>query len=80
VRTDFLTRLYFVSQLHPDQVLPLLDAQEAQVRCGIARLKKQLPEIPAEQLVNRLGVELRINQLTALVKWLVVCRKRFTSR
>ena len=77
VRTDFMTRLHFVSQLYPDQVLALLDAQESQAHKGIARLNKQLPEIPESQQVNRLGVNLRIRQLTALVQWLDVCRKHY---
>jgi hypothetical protein len=72
-----LTRLHFVAQLYPDRVRPLLDAQEAQAREGIARLKRELPQIPRTQQVNRLGVELRIRQLTALVRWLAVCRKRY---
>ena len=77
VRTDFLTRLHFVSQLYPGQVPALLDAQEAQAIKGIARLKKQLPNIPEAQTVNRLGVELRLRQLSALVQWIEVCRKRY---
>jgi len=79
VRTDFMTRLHFVSQLYPDQVPALLDAQEAQAHAGIARLKKQLPGIPESQHVNRLGVDLRIRQLTALVDWLVVCRSHYRA-
>ena len=78
VRTDFMTRLHFVAQLYPDQVLSLLNAQEEQAHKGIARLKKQLPEIPETQWVNQLGVDLRIRQLAALVEWLTVCRKRFS--
>lgn len=79
VRTEFLTRLHFVAQLQPDQVLPLLDAQEAHAIESIARLKQELPSIPKAQQVNRLGVDLRIRQLTTLVKWLAVCRKHYAT-
>ena len=77
VRTDFLTRLHFVAQLHPDQVMGLLDDQKRQAIVGIARLQGQLRELPAEQTVNQLSIELRVRQLTSLLQWLDDCRSRF---
>ena len=75
IRVEFTTRLYFARAIEPDLARTLIDAQVAETRTGLARLQEMLGEIPEEQTFNRLGLELRIRQLTSILDWLAACRK-----
>ncbi|NJM42517.1 MAG: hypothetical protein HC853_18155 [Anaerolineae bacterium] len=77
VRTDFLTRLHFMAQLHPDRVVSLLDAQRQQAIIGIARIQASLDAVTAEQTANKLGLQLRVRQLNSLLQWLDDCDAQF---
>ncbi len=79
VRVEFLARLYFTHMLYPQLVPRLVDQQIAVVQGGLVRLERLLPTVDPEQVINRLGVELRINQLRSLLDWLRQCRSRFLN-
>jgi DNA-binding PadR family transcriptional regulator len=75
IRVEFTTRLYFVHTLNPEQAASLIAAQSTAIQEGLARLGKNLARIPPEQTFNRLGLELRLNQLRAILAWLEECRE-----
>lgn len=74
IRVEFTTRLYFASLLDPPKALKLIDAQVASTQAGLQRLLRDLAALPAEQIFNRLGLELRISQLESILAWLEKCR------
>jgi hypothetical protein len=51
----------------------LIDDQLVETRAGLARLEQRLNNIPLEQTFNRLGLGLRIRQLTLITDWLEGC-------
>jgi PadR family transcriptional regulator AphA len=77
IRLEFITRLYFAQKLAPERILPLLEAQTAEVQNALARLEASLATLPDGQKFNRLSLQLRIQQLKSILDWLVECRKTF---
>jgi DNA-binding PadR family transcriptional regulator len=75
IRVEFTTRLYFIHSLEPTKAPLLLEAQSAEIQRGLTRLGKTLAEMPPGQTFNRLGLELRLNQLKAILAWLAECRQ-----
>jgi PadR family transcriptional regulator, regulatory protein AphA len=73
IRVEFTTRLYFVSILAPQQAHRLIDVQIAKTQAGLKRLNARMEELPAGQVFNRLGLELRISQLHSILTWLESC-------
>lgn len=80
IRTEFLTRLFFTLKLRPGDVAGLIDAQAEQVRAVMAQLAEQKTRAIGDQLVDQLGIELRLNQLAAMLGWLSACRRRVVAR
>jgi len=74
IRVEFVTRLYFAQQRDPALAGELLAAQGREVRAGLERLQSQMAETPEEQVFNRLGLQLRIQQLVSILDWLDECR------
>ncbi|HEX9617843.1 MAG TPA: PadR family transcriptional regulator [Anaerolineales bacterium] len=74
IRVEFITRLYFASQVGPEAANALIDSQVEETRKGLARLQKMFADLPSEQAFNRLGLELRIKQLSSILDWLEECR------
>jgi PadR family transcriptional regulator, regulatory protein AphA len=78
MRLEFITRLYFVQRAGGSkEIQTMLDEQTITTGVNIARLEHSLENVPAEQIFNRLGLELRIKQLKSLLEWLDDCRKLF---
>jgi DNA-binding PadR family transcriptional regulator len=75
IRVEFTTRLYFAQASDPLLAHRLIEAQEQEVQSGLRHLKAALVNIPANQVFNRLGLELRIRQLTSILEWLANCRE-----
>ena len=73
IRVEFTTRLYFALARKHCLARNLIDAQAAAIRSGLARLETSLDELPAGQRFNRLGLALRIGQLTSILDWLDTC-------
>jgi DNA-binding PadR family transcriptional regulator len=77
IRLEFITRLYFAQKLAPEKFIPLLEAQTAEVQNALSRLDASLAVLPDVQTFNRLGLQLRIQQLKSILDWLYECRKAF---
>jgi DNA-binding PadR family transcriptional regulator len=75
IRLEFLTRLYFTRQLNPPRAQALIDAQINETRRGLERLYRLREATPQGQLINRLGLELRIRQIESILEWLEGCRQ-----
>jgi DNA-binding PadR family transcriptional regulator len=74
IRVEFTTRLYFAAQESQARAEALIDAQVAETQAGLGRLQSLLSELPPDQVYNRLGLELRLSQLAAVLGWLECCR------
>ena len=70
LRVEFLTRLYFAAQMGESLSSRLVQEQVATTQRDILRLQKHYDEIPTDQVYNRLGVELRIRQMLAILSWI----------
>jgi PadR family transcriptional regulator, regulatory protein AphA len=70
IRVEFLTRLFFASQISPDLAPRLIQEQAARARADLERLQARLETTPQAELFNRLGLELRIQHMLVLVEWL----------
>ena len=75
IRVEFLTRLYFAQTVGVDDARAVIDAQLAAIQSGLERLNAILVDLPEEQVFNRLGLDLRIRQLTSILSWLEDCRE-----
>jgi len=80
IRLEFITRLYFTQKFATENLLPILDAQAAEINASLTRLEVDQASIPAGQTFNRLGLGLRTQQLRSVLNWLVECRKAFANK
>ncbi len=74
IRVEFLTRLYFAQQEDPEWAASLILGQMVETQRGMSQLHRKLDNLPTEQIINRLGVELRVRQLASVLEWLEECR------
>ena len=74
IRVEFTTRLYFVLEIDPNLAEEIIARQIAETRSGLQRLAAMQSSIPADQIFNRLGLDLRIRQLGSILEWLDSCR------
>jgi len=72
-RVEFTSRLYFARTMDKELAHRLIDDQIVETRVGLARLEQRLSNIPPEQIFNRLGLDLRVCQLTLICGWLESC-------
>lgn len=74
IRVDFITRLYFAARLHPELAPGMVQVEINAARAVLHDLQTDLAAMPAvEQRFNRLALELRIRQLSAVIDWLNTC-------
>ena len=76
IRVEFATRLFFAYYRDVHLSNDLIQKQVEEVEAGLIRLENSLAELPEEQLFNRLGLELRIRQLSSVIEWLHECRRK----
>jgi DNA-binding PadR family transcriptional regulator len=74
IRVEFLTRLYFTYAIKPQAASSLIDTQIAATQAGLAHLTEMLATLPPGQTFSRLGLELRLRQLTSMLEWMAECR------
>ena len=77
IRLEFVTRLYFLRIYMPEKLTQAFDRQRKEAESHIQRLRKTLAGLPEEQIYNRMRVDLRLNQLNAVLEWLVDSQKYF---
>jgi PadR family transcriptional regulator AphA len=79
IRIEFTTRLYFAYALDPDLAAQLIEAQILAIQAGLKRLEAQQASLPGEQIFNRMGLDLRIRQLSSILDWLASCQDILNS-
>ena len=80
IRVEFITRLYFASLLGADTPTRLIQAQVEETRRGLQQLEAMLEQVPLEQAFNRLGLDLRLRQLQAVLEWLEDAQVGYAGR
>jgi DNA-binding PadR family transcriptional regulator len=73
IRLEFITQLYFTRKYAPINLKSLLDLQFAEINTTIHNLELNITELPADQIFNRLSLQLRIKQLSSVLDWLNEC-------
>ena len=77
IRLEFLTRLYFTLQYHPDQAARIYETQCLEIRASIQRLESLLAHLPPNQPYNRLSLDLRLRQLRLIRDWMHEIQAQF---
>ena len=80
VRLEFLTRLYFATELSPRKVGGIYEAQDREVTTAIRKLRLLLSQVPEGQTFNRMSLELRLRQMELVRLWLQEIRIKFAIR
>ena len=75
IRMEFVTRLYFLNLYMPEKLNQAFARQRMETEHNIHRLEKICVELPAEQICNRMSLELRLKQLKIVLEWLDDCQK-----
>jgi DNA-binding PadR family transcriptional regulator len=73
IRIEFLTRLFFARRMGAELCARLLAEQTAAVTQVLARLQAHAADVPPGQVINRLGLDLRIRQTQTLLDWMKTC-------
>ena len=79
IRLEFVTRLYFLRMYMPEKLAQAFNRQRAEAESRLRQLEKTLAELPDEQVYNRMSLDLRIEQLHAVLDWLVESQEYFTT-
>ena len=79
IRVEFTTRLYFALLISQEYTHQLIDAQMVETQVGLERLKTMQAQVPPEQTINWLGLDLRIRQLTSIIEWLASCHSAIST-
>lgn len=79
IRMEFITRLYFLKLYFPKKLPKVFDQQRAEADTHIHRLEKTLAELPADQIYNRMSLEMRLKQLRVVLEWLDESQQNFMA-
>ncbi len=77
IRLEFITRLYFLRMYMPEKLAQAFEQQRQEAESHINQLEKNRAELPAEQIYNRMSVDLRLAQLKSVLEWLDNSQKYF---
>ncbi len=77
IRMEFITRLYFLKKYFPKKITKAFEQQRAEADTHIQRLEATLTELPAEQIYNRMSLNMRLKQLRFVVEWLDESQQNF---
>ncbi len=77
IRMEFITRLYFLKIYFPKKITKAFDQQRAEAYTHIERLEATFAGVPAEQIYNRMSLEMRLKQLKFVLEWLDESQKNF---
>jgi PadR family transcriptional regulator, regulatory protein AphA len=75
IRLEFLTRLYFAQSRGVEFSHQIINAQLSEVHAGLERLSRAYHDIPDDQLINHLSLDLRSRQLESILVWLENCHR-----
>lgn len=73
-RLEFLAKLYFAARRGPGAVAALAERQRGACHDWLKDLDAQLAAIPPDRPYDRLVLDFRIRQITAILSWLDVCQ------
>lgn len=76
-RLEFLAKLFFAGQDGPDAVVALVGRQRDVCARWLEDLNAQREAIPSDRPFDRLVLDFRIRQITAILSWLDVCLATF---
>ena len=79
IRLEFVTRLYFLHLYMPEKMAQAFDRQRKEAERHLKRLEKTRTELPEEQIYNRMSIDLRLEQLKAVLEWLDDSQKYFQT-
>jgi DNA-binding PadR family transcriptional regulator len=79
IRVEFISRLYFMQLYYPQKVAQMIEIQSDVVDEGLRRLEDNLRNLPVNQQINQLALQLRINLLRSVNEWLQECGEAFTK-
>jgi DNA-binding PadR family transcriptional regulator len=77
-RLEFLAKLFFAAQDGPAVVTALVERQRQACHAWLTDLDAQLEAIPPDRPYDRLVLDFRIRQITAILSWLDVCQETFS--
>jgi len=77
IRMEFITRLYFLKMYFPKKITKAFEQQRTEADAHIQRLEATLAELPADQIYNRISLEMRLKQLKFVLEWLDESQKYF---
>lgn len=77
IRLEFITRLYFLNQYFPEKVARAFDQQRSEAETHLQRLEETRANLPDDQVYNRMSLNMRLEQLRAVLEWLDECQKYF---
>jgi len=77
IRMEFVTRIYFLRIYQPEKLAEAFERQRDEARVHLQRLEKTRAELPAEQIYNRMSLDLRLKQLQVVLEWLEACQQHF---
>lgn len=75
IRVEFITRLYFIQRYRPERTQELIQEQAEVVIAGITQVQQQLAQLPDYQIFNRLAMQLRLELLGSVIRWLNGCNE-----
>jgi PadR family transcriptional regulator AphA len=73
IRMEFITRLYFLRRYLPEKLREAFDRQRAESKGHIDRLMETRPCLPADQIFDRMSLDMRLRQLRMTLEWLDEC-------
>jgi len=79
IRLEFVTRLYFLNQYFSEKIAHAFDQQRSEAKTHIRRLEEMREHLPDNQIYNRMSLDMRLEQLKAVLDWLDKCQKYFWS-
>jgi DNA-binding PadR family transcriptional regulator len=77
IRLEFITRLYFLDQYFPEKIAHAFDQQRSEAKDHIQRLKETRDHLSDDQIYNCMSLDMRLEQLEAVLEWLDECQKNF---
>jgi DNA-binding PadR family transcriptional regulator len=77
IRLEFVTRLYFLNQYFPEKIPHAFDQQRSEAEAYIQRLEKRRANLPDDQIYNQMSLNMRLEQLHAVLDWLDECQNYF---
>ncbi len=80
IRVEFITRLYFLKLYQADKLNQAIKSQRQVVVAGLVQLQAQRKNIPGEENIAALAMDLRIKLLVSLLDWLDECEQLSGSK